>query len=80
MSLNKTMKDKRTEGFERVLIHPEAVVEPGVKFSGWACIGKGCLLKTGCQIRNSVLWEDVIVEREVSISESIIGQGVHLKR
>ena len=51
LSLNKTMKDKRTEGFERVLIHPEAVVEPGVKFSGWACVGKGCLLKTGCQIR-----------------------------
>ncbi len=62
LSLNKTMKDKRAEGFERILIHPEAVIEPGVKFSGWACIGKGCLLKTGCQIRNSVIWEDVIVE------------------
>ena len=40
-------------GLGGILIHPEAVVEPGVKFSGWACIGKGCLLKTGCRIRNS---------------------------
>ncbi len=67
-------------GFRGILIHPEAVIEPGVKFSGWACIGKGCLLKTGCQIRNSVLWEDVTVEiRRSPVSESILGQGVHLK-
>ena len=62
-----------------ILIHPETFIEPGVEFSGWACVGKGCRLKTGCRIRNSVLWEDVIVEKDVSIAESIIGQGVHLK-
>lgn len=65
-------------GLGGVLIHPEAVIEPGVTFSGWACIGKGCLLKTGCRIHHCVLWEDVTVEEGVSISESIIGQGVQV--
>jgi len=62
-----------------ILIHPEAHIEEGVEFSGWACIGKGCLLEKGCRIHNCVLWEDVTVESGVSISESILGQGVHLK-
>jgi len=66
-------------GERKVLIHPEARIEKGAAFSGWACIGKGCLLKRGCHIHNSVLWEDVVVESGVSVFESIIGQGVHLK-
>jgi mannose-1-phosphate guanylyltransferase len=67
------------ENLGGILIHPEAQVEKGVKFSGWACIGKGCLLKKGCRIHNSVLWEDVVVESGVSVSESILGKGVLLK-
>ncbi|OGP51322.1 MAG: hypothetical protein A2Y79_03865 [Deltaproteobacteria bacterium RBG_13_43_22] len=63
-----------------ILIHPDARIEKGVEFSGWACIGKGCLLKTGCRIMDSVLWEEVVVERKVSISESIIGRSVQLSR
>ncbi len=62
-----------------ILIHPEAHVEKEVEFSGWACIGKGCLLKKGCHLHNSVIWEDVIVESGVSITDSILGRGVHIK-
>jgi NDP-sugar pyrophosphorylase family protein len=64
---------------EGILIHPEARIEEGIEFSGWACIGKGCLLKKGCLIHNSVIWEDATVESGASVSESILGQGVHLK-
>jgi NDP-sugar pyrophosphorylase family protein len=66
-------------GLGGILIHPEAFIEPGVKFSGWACIGKGCLLKNGCHLQNSVIWEDVIVESGVSVIDSIVGQRVHLE-
>lgn len=62
----------------RIYIHPEAGIETEVEFSGWACIGKGCLLKKGCRIHNSVLWEDVTVERGVSVSDSILGDGVKI--
>jgi mannose-1-phosphate guanylyltransferase/phosphomannomutase len=63
-----------------ILIHPGARIEAGVKFSGWACIGRGSTLKKGCRIHNSVLWEEVIVESGLSVSESIVGRGVHLDR
>lgn len=65
---------------ERILIHPEARIEKGVEFSGWACLGKGCYLKTGCHIHNAVLWKDVIVESGISISESILSDGVQAAR
>jgi mannose-1-phosphate guanylyltransferase len=67
-------------GERKVLIHPEARIEKGVAFSGWACIGKNGLLKKGCHVQNSVLWEDVTVEAGVSVFESIIGQGVHVQK
>jgi NDP-sugar pyrophosphorylase family protein len=63
-----------------ILIHPEARIEKDVAFSGWACIGKGCLLKSGCRIQNSVLWEEVKVESGVSVLESIVGDKVHVGR
>jgi NDP-sugar pyrophosphorylase family protein len=63
----------------RIFVHPEATIEKGVEFFGWACVGKGCRLKAGCRIKNSVLWEEVIMESGSSVSESILGLGVHLK-
>jgi mannose-1-phosphate guanylyltransferase len=56
-------------------IHPEAKIEKGVVFSGWVCVGKGCLLKKGCRVHNSVLWEEVMVEPGITIDRSIIGSG-----
>lgn len=61
-----------------IYIHPEAQIGKRVEFSGWACIGKGCLLKKGCRIHKSVLWEDVVVESGVSVSDSILGDGVKI--
>ena len=62
----------------RVLIHPEAEVEEGVKFTGWAVIGKGCRLKKGCRIADSILWEQVVLEEGVSVANSIVGKGVRV--
>ena len=62
----------------RVLIHPEAEVEDGVKFAGWAVIGKGCRLKKGCRIADSILWEQVVLEEGVSVANSIVGEGVRV--
>lgn len=65
---------------EGVLIHPQAIVEKSVEFSGWVCIGKGCHLKSGCRIENSVLWEDIEVESGTSISASIIGHPARIEK
>lgn len=67
-------------GESQVIIHPEAQIEKGAVFSGWASIGKGCRLQKGCHLSNSVLWESVVVPSGVSVSNSVIGSGVHLIR
>ena len=59
-------------------IHPEAGIEEGADLSGWVCLGKGCLLKKGCRVHNSVLWEDVLVEPGVSINQAVVGSGVRV--
>ena len=69
---------RRSKKNKGLFIHPEARIEKGVEFTGWACIGKGCHLKKGCRIQNSVLWEDVVVETGVSVSDSILGDGVKI--
>jgi NDP-sugar pyrophosphorylase family protein len=62
------------------LIHPDSQIEKGVELSGWVCLGKGCRLREGCRIHNSVLWEEVDVEPGREISESIIGRGLSITR
>lgn len=64
----------------KIFIHPEAQIEKGVVFSGWASIGKGCRLQKGCHLSNSVLWESVVVPSGISVSDSVIGSGVYLIR
>jgi mannose-1-phosphate guanylyltransferase len=61
-------------------IHPEAKIEKGVVLSGWVCIGKGCLLKKGARVHNSVLWEEVVVEPGITVSQSIVASGVRVTK
>jgi mannose-1-phosphate guanylyltransferase len=58
------------------VLHPDVIPEEGIEINGWAVIGKGCHLKKGCRIANSVLWENVVLEKGVSVSDSIVADGV----
>jgi mannose-1-phosphate guanylyltransferase len=59
-------------------LHGEAQVERGAVLSGWVSVGRGCLLKKGCRVCNSVLWEGAVVEPGVTIDHSIVGAGVRV--
>jgi mannose-1-phosphate guanylyltransferase len=80
MPATSSVESGRVREGREILVHPKAIIEEGVEFSGWACIGQGCLLKKGCRIRDSVLWENIVVETNVSISKSIIGKQGSLNR
>lgn len=73
------LRDRKEEG-GKILIHPENRIEGGVEFTGWACIGKGCILKKGCRIQNSVLWENAVVEPGVVVSGSVVGDRARATR
>jgi mannose-1-phosphate guanylyltransferase len=61
-------------------IHRSAQIEEEVDLSGWVSLGKGCLLKKGCRVHNSVLWEEVVVEPGISVNQSIVGSKVHVTK
>lgn len=62
------------------LVHPTARLAADVLMEGWACIGKDCRIGSGCLIRRSILFEEVETDGEITISQSIVGKGVHVSR
>jgi mannose-1-phosphate guanylyltransferase len=66
------------DGAQGLCLHPQAKIEKGAVLSGWAAVGKGSLLKKGCHVRNSVLWEGAVVEPGVTIDRSIVGAGARV--
>lgn len=41
-------------------------------------VGRGCVIQPGSQVRDSVLWDHVVVEAGASVEQSIIGDGVRI--
>jgi NDP-sugar pyrophosphorylase family protein len=76
-ALSTFMLDRGAGGF---FIPPETRIDKGAEISGWACLGKGCRLREGCRIHNSVLGENVVVEPGVLISDSLIKSGITVFR
>jgi mannose-1-phosphate guanylyltransferase len=54
------------------IIGPDSIVDPTVRFKGWAAVGENAALERGTEIERSVLWDHVTVKEGVRISNSII--------
>ena len=53
----------------------DVVVEEGVKFSGFASVGRRCVLKRNCSIHNAIIWDDVIIDEQAVVKNAIVGRG-----
>jgi NDP-sugar pyrophosphorylase family protein len=51
------------------------VVEDGVTFSGFASVGRRCVLKRNCTIHNAIIWDDVIISENAVVENAIVGRG-----
>jgi NDP-sugar pyrophosphorylase family protein len=51
------------------------VVEEGVTFSGFASVGRRCVLKRNCKIHNAIIWDNVIISENAVVKNAIIGRG-----
>lgn len=58
------------------ILHPSALLEPGVRLEGMVSIGEGCHLSEGVVVQRSVLWDKILVKEGCHIQDSIIGDGV----
>ncbi|GAC1393575.1 MAG: NDP-sugar synthase [Vulcanimicrobiaceae bacterium] len=53
----------------------DVVIEDGAQVGPNVVLGKGCRIANGAAIRDSVLWENVVVGADAHIEESIIASG-----
>jgi NDP-sugar pyrophosphorylase family protein len=53
----------------------DVVVEEGVTFSGFASVGRRCVLKRNCSIHNAIIWDDVIINENAVVENAIVGRG-----
>jgi NDP-sugar pyrophosphorylase family protein len=53
----------------------DVVVEDGVKFSGFASVGRRCVLKRNCSIHNAIIWDDVTIDEHAVVKNAIVGRG-----
>jgi NDP-sugar pyrophosphorylase family protein len=54
-------------------------IEENVELTGPVILGKGCNIKKGARIVNSILWDDITVGEEALITNSIIASGDNIK-
>ncbi len=71
----KPLVDKSLLPGSPVFFGRNTVAEDGVELQGFISTGKNCLLKKGCFLKNCVLWDDVVIEKNTFITNSIVGKG-----
>jgi NDP-sugar pyrophosphorylase family protein len=49
-------------------------MEDGVTFSGFASVGRRCVLKRNCKIHNAIIWDDVIIDENEVVKNAIVGR------
>ncbi|MCJ7663925.1 MAG: sugar phosphate nucleotidyltransferase [Desulfobacterales bacterium] len=61
------------------IIHPEARIEKGVRMEGIVCVGKGTHVRGGCFIKDSIIWDEVVIEKGSMVEGCIVGDRTQVK-
>jgi mannose-1-phosphate guanylyltransferase len=61
------------------IIHPEARIEEGVRMEGICCVGKGTHIGSGCFIKDSIIWDEVAIEKGSMVAGCIVGDRTQVK-
>jgi mannose-1-phosphate guanylyltransferase len=64
------------------VIHPKAYLAEDVRIEGFVCVGKGTRIKAGSFIKDSVIWDEVVIEAGSAVEGCVVGdrtqvQGEH---
>lgn len=61
-----------------VIIDEDAEIRPGAYIRGSVVIGKRCVLGNSCEIKNSILYDDVQIPHFNYVGDSILGHHAHM--
>jgi mannose-1-phosphate guanylyltransferase len=65
-------------GEHEALIHPQAHIEEGVRMEGIVCVGKGTNIEKGVFIKDSIIWDDVVIEQGSIVEGCVVGDGAQV--
>jgi mannose-1-phosphate guanylyltransferase len=64
---------------KRCIIHPEVHLEAGVKMDGFVCVGKGSRIEHGASLKDTVIWDDCVVEQGSHVEGCIVADGARVR-
>ncbi len=56
----------------------DVVVEKGVVFSGFASVGRRCVLKKNSSIHNAIIWDEVVIHEQEILKNAVRGPGFEI--
>jgi len=59
----------------QVIVGKGSIIEEKTRFFGHSSIGSNCIIKSGAQIRNSIIWDNVIIENDAKLDGCIIASN-----
>jgi mannose-1-phosphate guanylyltransferase len=61
------------------VIHPDATLSEDVHIEGFVCAGKGTRIKTGSFIKDSIIWDEVVIEAGSTVEGCVVGDRAQVK-
>jgi mannose-1-phosphate guanylyltransferase len=71
-------RDLIGEGGEPI-IHPEARIEEGARIEGICCVGKKTRIESGALIKDSIIWDEVVIGKGSVVEECVVGSKTRVK-
>ncbi|HEX9950035.1 MAG TPA: sugar phosphate nucleotidyltransferase [Thermodesulfobacteriota bacterium] len=57
------------------IIHPEACIEEGARIEGICCVGKKTRIGSGALIKDSIIWDEVVIDKGSVVEDCVVGSG-----
>ena len=61
------------------VVHPEAHLAEAVRMEGVVCVGRGSHIEEGAFIKDSIIWDEVWIEKGSIVEGCVVGDGTQVK-
>jgi NDP-sugar pyrophosphorylase family protein len=63
----------------KLILHPEADIEEGVRMEGAVCVGRRTCIKAGAFIKESIIWDDCLIEAGSMVEGCVVADGTRVR-
>ena len=66
-------------GKEEPVLHPEVHLAEAVRMEGFVCVGRGSRIGAGSFIKDSIIWDEVVIEAGSMVKGCVVGDGTRVR-